>query len=35
VREIVFREPTAYEGDLEAVYQRLVAESRIFFRQLR
>jgi dCMP deaminase len=35
IREIVFAEPTTYEDDLERVYQRLVAEAEIFFRQLR
>ena len=35
IREIVFAEPTEYEGELEQVYQRLVAEAEIFFRQLR
>jgi len=35
IREIVFAEPMSYENDLEKVYQRLIAESQIFFRQLR
>ena len=35
IREIVFSEPGSYEDDLERVYQRLIAEAEIFFRQLR
>ncbi|QQR76174.1 MAG: dCMP deaminase family protein [Holophagales bacterium] len=32
IRSIVFAEPFAYEGELEALYQRLVAESGIVLR---
>ena len=35
IREIVFAETSTYEEDLERVYQRLIAEAEIFFRQLR
>ena len=35
IREIVFAKPSTYEDDLERVYQRLIAEAEIFFRQLR
>ncbi|NKB86776.1 MAG: cytidine deaminase [Acidobacteria bacterium] len=35
IREIVYAESAAYEDELEQVYQRLVAESQIFFRHLR
>lgn len=35
IREIVYADSRAYDGELEQVYQRLVAESQIFHRQLR
>jgi dCMP deaminase len=35
IREIVYRVSSDYEDDLERVYQRLIAEAEIFFRQLR